>query len=87
MFVLAIVFNILRAFFKSKASMAAENLCLRQQVAALCRKRPRPKLTKQDRIFWVWVSRALAPMEIGSLHRQARDGHTLAQEGIQALLG
>jgi len=48
MSLLAMVFNILRAFLKSKKEMAAENLCLRQQVALLCRTNPRPKLTKRD---------------------------------------
>ena len=63
MSLLAIVFNILRAFFKSKKEMAAENLCLREQVASLCRKNPRPKLTKRDKIFWVWMSKVWSKWE------------------------
>jgi len=51
MSLLAIVFNILWAFLNSKVDVAAENLCLRQQVASLYRKNPRPKLKKTDRIF------------------------------------
>ena len=57
MTILAVVFSILRAFLKSKKDLGAENLCLRQQIAALSRKKPRLKLAKRDRIFWVWVSR------------------------------
>ena len=52
----AIVLSILRAFLMSKTDAAAEILCLRQQVATLSLKNPRPRLTKRDRIFWVWMS-------------------------------
>jgi len=47
----------IRAFLGDRAELAAENLALRQQLAALqpCSKRPR--LRKRDRIFWVWLSR------------------------------
>jgi putative transposase len=33
-----------------------ENLALRQQLAILSRKRPRPRLRRRDRLFWVWLS-------------------------------
>jgi len=45
--------------------MAAENLYLRQQVASLSRKNPRPKLTKRDRIFWVWMLDVQAWVQMG----------------------
>ena len=51
------VLAFLRAFFGSRAAMAAENLALRQQLTVLRRSVERPKLRKRDRIFWSWLSR------------------------------
>jgi putative transposase len=42
----------IRAFFRSRSDTALEVLALRQQLAVLKRKRPRPKLNFLDRIFW-----------------------------------
>jgi hypothetical protein len=47
----------LRAFFISHATLAAENLALRQQLSVLEHTRKRPKLRPRDRLFWVWLSR------------------------------
>ena len=41
-----------RVFFRSRSDTALEVLVLRQQVAVLKRKRPRPKLNSLDRLFW-----------------------------------
>ena len=41
-----------RVFFRSRSDTALEVLALRQQVAVLKRKRPRPKLNSLDRLFW-----------------------------------
>ena len=48
---------IFKAIFKSRASLVAENLALRQQLAVLQRKVKRPRLRNSDRLFWVWLSR------------------------------
>ena len=48
-----ILFDILSTIARSQADLALENLALRQQVAALKRERPRPRLTDLDRLFWV----------------------------------
>lgn len=45
------------AIFKSKARLAAENLCLRQQLIVLKRRQARPRLRDADRRFWVLVCR------------------------------
>ncbi len=37
--------------------IALENLALRQQLAVLKRKCPRPRLRRTNRFFWVWLSR------------------------------
>jgi hypothetical protein len=43
--------------FMSRASLVAENLALRQQLAALRREVHRPHLHPADRAFWVLLSR------------------------------
>ena len=42
----------IRAFFHSRVDTSLEVLALRQQVAVLKRKRPRPSLNHFDRFFW-----------------------------------
>ena len=41
----------IRVFFRSRSDTALEVLALRQQVAVLKRKRPRPKLNSLDRLL------------------------------------
>lgn len=41
------------ACFRSKASLVAENLCLRQQLLVLQRNRSRPRFKNVDRCFWI----------------------------------
>src|SRR3954470_18440067 len=56
MFVPEILLSLLaaiRVFFRSRSDTALEVLALRQQVAVLKRKRPRPKLNDWDRWFWI----------------------------------
>jgi len=43
---------VVRVFFRSRGDTALEVLALRQQVAVLQRKRPRPLLNSLDRLFW-----------------------------------
>jgi transposase InsO family protein len=45
----------LRVFFRSRGDAALEILALRQQVAVLKRKRPRPNLSAADRLFWTFL--------------------------------
>src|SRR5712692_7450890 len=42
----------IRVFFRSRVDTSLEILALRQQVAVLKRKRPRPSLNRLDRFFW-----------------------------------
>ncbi len=46
-----------RAALKTRSLLALENIALRQQLAVLKRKKPRSKLNRIDRIFWVFLSR------------------------------
>jgi transposase InsO family protein len=47
----------LRSAFRSRASLALENLALRQQLANLRHTSGRPRLRKSDRVFWLVLSR------------------------------
>ncbi len=48
---------LIRGVFRDRAELAAENLALRQQLAALQYRSKRPRLRKRDRIFWAILSR------------------------------
>ena len=50
-------FILLRGLLKCPMALAVENLALRQQLAAVTRQNPKPRLWHADRIFWVWLSR------------------------------
>ena len=51
------VWTFLRALLGSSAVVTLENVALRHQLAVLHRSRRRPRLSRRDRIFWVWLSR------------------------------
>ena len=51
------VLAVVRVLLCSRADMALEILALRQQVAVLKRKRPRPTLNAGDRLFWSTLRR------------------------------
>jgi len=48
---------VVRVFLRSRSDTALEVLTLRQQVAVLKRKRPRPPLNSLDRFFWTTLCR------------------------------
>ena len=47
----------LRAVLTGSAAVALENLALRHQLAVLQRSVRRPRLSRGDRILWIWLSR------------------------------
>src|SRR3954452_113499 len=52
------VLDVLTSMVKTSAQLRLENLALRQQLTVLRRSAPkRLKLTRADRIFWVWLRR------------------------------
>jgi len=76
----------IRVLFRSRVDIALQVLALRQQVAVLKRKRPRPVLASLDRAFWtalrhVWPrwSEVLASERwVGSCRREILD-HVIAR--------
>jgi hypothetical protein len=49
-----------RAVLFGSAAIALENLALRHQLLVLQRSVVRPRLSRCDRVFWVWLSRGWA---------------------------
>src|SRR6266568_612956 len=47
----------IRAIVGRRSDLVLENLALRQQVAALAAKRPRPRIAAADRWFWIALRR------------------------------
>ncbi len=54
---LSSVIALVRATFISRRDLALENLALRQQLAVLKTKKPRPRLRPSDRILWLLLRR------------------------------
>ena len=55
--ILETVVHAFRALLKSRCDLALENAALRQQLAVMKQKRPRPQLRRFDRLFWVLLRR------------------------------
>jgi putative transposase len=54
---IAVILGWLRRLGASRSDLLIENLALRQQVAVLTVKRPRPRMRAADRFFWVALRR------------------------------
>ena len=54
------LWTFLRAVLFGSAAIAIENLALRHQLLVLQRSVARPRLSRWDRVFWVWLSRLWA---------------------------
>ena len=59
------LWTFLRALFTGAAVVALENLALRHQLLVLQRSVRRPRLTRWDRVLWVWLSRVWARWRSG----------------------
>src|SRR5207249_5607368 len=84
---LGILIGTLRATVRTHRELALENLALRQQLAVWKVRRPRPRLTAMDRIFWVNPVPALEELAEFPAGGAAGDGGGVASARIQALLG
>lgn len=54
---LTLIFRCAPALFRSRIEQATVELALRQQLATLSQKKPKPKITPLDRVFWVALFR------------------------------
>src|SRR5260370_23363987 len=52
-----LLLGLFRRSFYSRRDLLLENLALRQQLLALQRRRPRPRLARFDRLLWVVAKR------------------------------
>jgi putative transposase len=75
-----------RAFFRTRGDTALEILALRQQVAVLKRKRPRPPLKACDRLFWTTLRRIWPGWAQSPIHCQTRDRGRLASRRLSPVL-
>ena len=89
--ILRTILSFLRAFFTSRAELAAENVMLRQQLIVAHRSVPRPKLRRTDRIVLCWLSRlwsgwrsVLLIVQPDSVTRWHRQGFRLSGAGSPA---
>jgi transposase InsO family protein len=58
MFLLRLIWAVVRVLFAKRADLVAENLALRQQLIVLRRRTKRPRLKNNDRVFWLWLARS-----------------------------
>ena len=54
---LQVIFGVLVRSFRARRDLLLENLALRQQLCALARRRPQPRLSNGDRLLWVMLRR------------------------------
>jgi transposase InsO family protein len=54
----SLLFGLIVSAFRSRRSLLLENLVLRQQLAVLKSKRPQPRFTAWDKLFWVLLRRS-----------------------------
>ena len=80
------LWTFLRALSTGAAGVALENLALRHQLLVLQRSVGRPRLSRWDRIFWVWLSPPLGGLADHSRHRPARHRSGVAPPRLPALL-
>ena len=83
MFLLRLIWAVVRALPAKRADLVAENLALRQQLIVLHRRNKRPRLKTKDRMFWLWLARSwsgwrdsllvVKPETVVRWHRQVPD--------------
>ena len=88
-FVLESILSLLaamRVFFRSRSDTALEVLALRQQVAVLKRKRPRPRLSSLDRLFWTILLQLWSPWAEVLVIVKSKTVVRLASRGLPLVL-
>ena len=82
---LKIFLGALLSAFWTQSELAIENLALRQQLATLKSRNPRPNLSNSDRLFWVVLSH-LWGVAYCITCCATSNGNTMASNRVQALL-
>jgi hypothetical protein len=77
----------IRVFFRSGMDTSLEVLALRQQVALLKRKRPRPSLNRLDRFFSIYTRKSTEeglnqPFNTLEAQREAAEAYILSQRHL-----
>ena len=80
--ILTALFTMGRDLLRPRADLLLEIAALREQVAVLQRQTKRPRLRREDRILWIWLSRhwrrwrsALVIVKPETVLRWHRDGY------------
>ena len=73
--VLVSIFLAFRSSLRSRAALQIEVLALRHQLRVLERSPQRLRLTRADRLLWVWLSRTTIEWARRADHREAGDRH------------
>jgi hypothetical protein len=71
---------------RARGSLLLENLALRQQLAVLKRRHPRPRLDLLDRLFWVAICRFWSGWHQSLIAVTPENGGALAQGRIPFVL-
>src|SRR5213080_3119216 len=71
---------------RARRNLLLENLALRQQLAVLKRRHPRPRLDLLDKLFWVAVRRFWSGWQQSLIVVTPRNGGALAQGRIPFVL-
>jgi hypothetical protein len=75
-----------RVFLRGRTDTALEVLALRQQVAVLKRRRPRPPLSVLDRLFWTVLRETWARWKDVLVIVKPETGRQVASRRVLALL-
>lgn len=76
-----------RSTLRTRTGLALEILALRQQLAVLQRRRPRPPLSWKDRLFWLAISRAWSGWRDVLILVKPENGRGLAPLRFPQVLG
>ena len=81
------LWTFLRALFLEPAAGALENLALRHQLLVLQRSVTRPRLSRWDRILWVWLSRWWTDRRLNLIIVQPATVLAWHRQGVRSLDG
>ena len=66
-----LLIGLVRRSMRGRRDLLIENLVLRQQLAIYARQPKRPRLRREDRLFWSMVARTWSPWLCSAIIRSA----------------